>query len=96
MRDLLLQTLHELAPAGEPVALTRLAKRLDQRVSVLLRELTALSDARIAGEPRNPFSIAMPAALPVAKQDLPAFLAHAAPLQARLDLIANSALAQLE
>ena len=48
--ELLLQTLRELAPDGEPVALTRLAKRLDQRVSVLLRELTALSDARIAGE----------------------------------------------
>jgi hypothetical protein len=49
--ELLLQALHELAPDGEPVALTRLAKRLDQRVSVLLRELTALSDARIAGVP---------------------------------------------
>ena len=47
----LLQTLHELAPGGEPVALTRLAKRMDQRVSVLLRELTALSDARIGGVP---------------------------------------------
>ena len=34
-----------------PVALTRLAKRLDQRVSVLLRELTALSDARLGGVP---------------------------------------------
>lgn len=45
----LLQTLHELAPGGEPVALTRLAKRLDQRVSVLLRELTALSDATLGG-----------------------------------------------
>jgi len=42
MQALLLQTLHELAPGGEPVALTRLAKRLDQRVSVLLRESTAL------------------------------------------------------
>jgi len=51
---------------------------------------------RIAGQPRNPFSIAMPAALPVAPQDLPAFLNHAAPLISRLDLIANSTLAQLE
>ena len=49
--ELLLQTLRELAPAGEPVALARLAKRLDQRVSVLLRELTALSDARLGGVP---------------------------------------------
>ena len=51
---------------------------------------------RVAGEARNPFSIAMPAALPVAQQDLPAFRNHAAPLIARLDLIANSTLAQLE
>jgi murein DD-endopeptidase MepM/ murein hydrolase activator NlpD len=51
---------------------------------------------RIAGEARNPFSIAMPAALPVAQQDLPAFLNHAAPLITRLDLIASSALAQLD
>lgn len=49
MAPLLLQTLRELAPDGEPVALTRLAKRLDQRVSVLLRELTALSDASLGG-----------------------------------------------
>lgn len=49
MREQLLQTLHELAPGGEPVPLTRLAKRLDERVSVLLRELTALSDASLGG-----------------------------------------------
>jgi DNA-binding transcriptional LysR family regulator len=49
MQEQLLQTLRELAPAGEPVALTRLAKRLDERVSVLLRELTALSDASVGG-----------------------------------------------
>lgn len=47
----LLQTLRELAPDGEPVALTRLAKRLDQRVSVLLRELTALGRASVIGVP---------------------------------------------
>ena len=47
----LLQTLHELAPGGEPVPLTRLAKRLDQRVSVLLREFTPLSEAVIGGVP---------------------------------------------
>jgi len=51
---------------------------------------------RVAGEARNPFSIAMPAALPVAQQDLPAFRNHAAPLITRLDLITNSTLAQLE
>jgi murein DD-endopeptidase MepM/ murein hydrolase activator NlpD len=51
---------------------------------------------RIGGEPRNPFSIAMPAANPVAQQDLPAFQNHATALIARLDLISNSALAQLE
>ena len=51
---------------------------------------------RIGGEARNPFSIAMPAALPVPAQDLPAFRAHAAPLVTRLDLLANSNLAMLE
>lgn len=51
MQDQLLQTLRELAPGGEPVALTRLAKRLDERVSVLLRELAALSDASLGGVP---------------------------------------------
>lgn len=34
---------------GKGVALARLAKRLDERVSVLLREGTALGDATIAG-----------------------------------------------
>jgi hypothetical protein len=38
----------------------------------------------------------MPAALPVAAGELPAFLAHAAPLLARLDLLANGSLALLE
>jgi hypothetical protein len=51
MQAELLQALRELGPGGEPVALTRLAKRLDQRVSVLLRELTALSDASVGGAP---------------------------------------------
>ena len=51
MQDRLLQTLHELAPGGEPMALTRLAKRLDERVSVLLRACTALSDAPLGGVP---------------------------------------------
>jgi murein DD-endopeptidase MepM/ murein hydrolase activator NlpD len=51
---------------------------------------------RIAGEARNPFSIAMPAGTPVAAPDLPAFQAHAAPLTAQLDLLVNGELAQLE
>jgi hypothetical protein len=46
----LLRLLLEL-DEGEGVALARLAKRLDERVSVLLRELTALSDARLGGVP---------------------------------------------
>ena len=51
---------------------------------------------RVGGEARNPFSIAMPAANPVAPQDLPAFRNYAEPLISRLDLIANSALARAE
>jgi murein DD-endopeptidase MepM/ murein hydrolase activator NlpD len=51
---------------------------------------------RVGGEARNPLSIAMPAALPVAQQDLPAFHNHATPLIARLDLIANGAFAKLD
>jgi murein DD-endopeptidase MepM/ murein hydrolase activator NlpD len=51
---------------------------------------------RIAGEARNPFSIAMPAGTPVAAQDLPVFQAHAAPLTAQLDLLVNGELARLE
>jgi hypothetical protein len=51
MQDRLLQALHELAPGGEPVPLTRLAKRLDERVSVLLRACTGLSDASFGGVP---------------------------------------------
>jgi hypothetical protein len=49
MQDRLLQALHELAPGGEPVPLTRLAKRLDERVSVLLRACTGLSACDDAG-----------------------------------------------
>ena len=51
---------------------------------------------RVAGVSRNPMSIAMPAALPVAPQDLPAFQSQAAPLITRLDLLLNRTLAQLE
>jgi murein DD-endopeptidase MepM/ murein hydrolase activator NlpD len=50
----------------------------------------------VAGQSRNPRSLAMPAALPVPQQQLPEFLAHAAPLTARLDLVASGELAQLD
>lgn len=51
---------------------------------------------RIAGQARNPQSVAMPAALPVAPQQLAAFQALAQPLVARLDLAANADLALLD
>jgi murein DD-endopeptidase MepM/ murein hydrolase activator NlpD len=51
---------------------------------------------RIAGQARNPFSIAMPAANPVAQQDLPAFRNHAAALVERLDLLTNVTVAQAQ
>jgi murein DD-endopeptidase MepM/ murein hydrolase activator NlpD len=51
---------------------------------------------RVAGASRNPLSVALPSALPVAQQDLPAFLNQAATLVTRLDLLANSTLAQLD
>ena len=51
---------------------------------------------RVAGQARNPFSIAMPAALPVAQQDLTAFRNHAATLVERLDLLANVTVAQVQ
>ena len=38
-----------LADSAGPVPLTRLAKRLDARVSELLREFASLSDARLGG-----------------------------------------------
>ncbi|MBI4123996.1 MAG: M23 family metallopeptidase [Betaproteobacteria bacterium] len=44
---------------------------------------------RIAGQARNPFSLAMPAAQPLPAQQLPAFLTHAEPLVARLELLAD-------
>ena len=51
---------------------------------------------RVAGEARNPLSIAMPAALPVTAHELPAFREHATPLVARLELLANNALARVD
>ena len=51
---------------------------------------------RVAGEARNPFSIAMPSAQPVAAQELPAFRGQAAAYISQLELLANSNLALLE
>jgi len=51
---------------------------------------------RIAGQARNPLSIAMPSGLPVPAQSLAAFHAQAEPLVARLDLLANANVALLE
>lgn len=51
---------------------------------------------RIAGQARNPFSIAMPAALPVPPHEMAMFREHAEPLTARLDLLASANLAFLE
>ncbi len=51
---------------------------------------------RVGGEARNPFSLAMPSALPVPPQELPAFRGQAAAYISQLELLANSDLALLE
>ncbi len=51
---------------------------------------------RVAGVARNPHSIAMPAGQPVPQAELQAFSDQAAPLVARLDLLAHSTFALLE
>jgi murein DD-endopeptidase MepM/ murein hydrolase activator NlpD len=51
---------------------------------------------KVAGQARNPLSIAMPAASPVPPQSLAAFQSHAEPLVARLDLLRNSEVALAE
>ncbi len=51
---------------------------------------------RIAGQARNPFSIALPSALPVPAQELEAFGEQAAPLISRLDLLTTTNLALLD
>ena len=51
---------------------------------------------RIGGQARNPRSIAMPAGQPVPPAALASFQAQAAPLAARLDLLAADPLARLE
>lgn len=51
---------------------------------------------RVGGQPRNPLSIALPAAQPVPAAELASFRAQAAPLVAELDLLANANLALLD
>jgi len=51
---------------------------------------------QVAGQARNPLSIAMPAGQPVPAQQLPEFRIYAAPLIARLDLLADTNLALLD
>jgi murein DD-endopeptidase MepM/ murein hydrolase activator NlpD len=50
---------------------------------------------RIGGEARNPNTIALPSALPVAAQEMPAFRSQAAAYISQLELLANSNLALL-
>jgi murein DD-endopeptidase MepM/ murein hydrolase activator NlpD len=51
---------------------------------------------QVAGQSRNPRTLAMPSGLPVPPAQLDDFLAQAAPLAARLDIVANSEVARLE
>jgi murein DD-endopeptidase MepM/ murein hydrolase activator NlpD len=51
---------------------------------------------QVAGQSRNPRTLAMPAGLPVPQQQLAEFLAHATPLLARLDLVASGDVARLD
>ncbi len=51
---------------------------------------------RIGGVARNPLAITLPAALPVPKQDMAAFREQAEPLDAQLELLADTNLALLE
>jgi len=51
---------------------------------------------RIAGQARNPFSLAMPAAVPVPAHEMAIFQEQTAPLVARLELLAGSNLASLQ
>jgi murein DD-endopeptidase MepM/ murein hydrolase activator NlpD len=53
-------------------------------------------ELRVAGEARDPFKVALPSGLPIAAHEAAAYREHAAPLLARLDLLAGSQLALLE
>jgi murein DD-endopeptidase MepM/ murein hydrolase activator NlpD len=50
----------------------------------------------VAGQARNPLSVALPSAQPVPEQSLAAFQAQTAPLVARLELLAYNTVAQLD
>jgi murein DD-endopeptidase MepM/ murein hydrolase activator NlpD len=50
---------------------------------------------RVAGEPRNPLAVALPVATPIPQQSFTSYLEFAAPLLARLDLLAETNLAAL-
>jgi murein DD-endopeptidase MepM/ murein hydrolase activator NlpD len=51
---------------------------------------------RTAGQARNPLAVALPAALPIAANEMGAFKSQVDPLSARLDLIGQGDLASLE
>jgi murein DD-endopeptidase MepM/ murein hydrolase activator NlpD len=51
---------------------------------------------RVAGVPRNPLTIALPAAVPVPPAQMAAFRAHAADLVAQLDLLSGTNVALLQ
>lgn len=51
---------------------------------------------RIAGHPRNPYSVALPSAEPVAPEDRATFSARAAPYIAQLELLSGTNLALLD
>jgi murein DD-endopeptidase MepM/ murein hydrolase activator NlpD len=51
---------------------------------------------RVAGVPRNPLTIALPAAVPVPAAQMAAFRAHAADLVAQLDLLSSTNVALLQ
>ena len=51
---------------------------------------------RVAGQARNPLSIALPAALPLPAGEVAAFRSRAEPLIAQLDLLRNSSVAYLD
>jgi murein DD-endopeptidase MepM/ murein hydrolase activator NlpD len=51
---------------------------------------------RVAGQARNPLALSLPAASPIAPQELAAFHGHVDALTASLDLLANSNLALLD
>ncbi|MBC7802803.1 MAG: peptidoglycan DD-metalloendopeptidase family protein [Candidatus Parcubacteria bacterium] len=51
---------------------------------------------RVEGAARNPLSVPLPAAAPIARHDLPAFRARAHAVTAQLDLLSNRQVAALE